>query len=136
MTYGDNFRKILAEFFSFTIYIRLLHWQTSSYALHKTTDALLVTLDPLFDKFLETLQGELNEKINFVTPINFTVNSAERQTLSNINYFLQQFETFLSSELKSMVTNTKAIRNSSSLVNIIEEILAEIQKTRYLLTFN
>lgn len=135
MSFNNNFRTILGEFFTFTLYIKMLHWQTKSYALHKTTDALLVALDPLFDQFLESLQGELDQRIELSSDLNFVVSNMNKATARDINIFLTRFEKFLSTDLKSMIRTVK-VRNTTSLENIIDEILGEIQKTKYLITFN
>lgn len=135
MTFSDNFRKIVAEFFTFIIYIKMLHWQTESYAQHKTTDALLLAIDPLFDQFMETLQGELNTKLNISSSINIVINNMNNLSSTEILSYLTKFEIFLTKNLDIMISSPE-IKNKTSLFNIRDEILGEVQKTKYLMTFN
>jgi hypothetical protein len=134
MYFSDNFRQIIGEFFTFIIYIKMLHWQTDSYAQHKTTDALLIAIDPLFDQFMETLQGDLGQKVNISSPLNIVVNNMTNLSSQNILDYLSKFESFLSKDLEAII-NSQGIKNKTALLNIRDEVLGEVQKTKYLMTF-
>lgn len=135
MYFSDNFRQILGEFFTFIIYIKMLHWQTDSYAQHRTTDSLLITIDPLFDQFMETLQGDLGEKVNISSPLNIVINNMSNLSSRNILDYLSKFESFLSKDLDTII-NSQGIKNRSALLNIRDEILGQVQKTKYFISFN
>lgn len=136
MNFSENYKTIVGEFFTFTLYIKMLHWQTASYAQHKTTDALLIALDPLFDQFMETLQGELGGKLNISSDLNIVINNMNNLQPKEIISFLSNFELFLSKQLENIINSSAGIVNKTSLLNIRDEILGEVQKTKYLLTFD
>lgn len=105
--------------------IKLYHWQTSSFADHKATDDLTSVLDQKIDMFVEVFMGKYGrpQVSGSMKLHNFTGESArsfvERQTL----YLL----TVLPHKLK---------KTDTDLLNIRDEILAELNKIRYLFTLN
>ena len=105
--------------------IKLHHWGTSSYAEHQALGQLYETLDPMIDNFAETYFGahgkEEVKKIN-----DLRLNGPSK---ININSVLNSFEDFLNQELPKET-------NHSSLLNIRDEMLALVQKTKYLLTLS
>ena len=49
--------KLLETFFEITNTIKLYHWKTNSYSVHKATDELHERLSGHIDKFVEVLLG-------------------------------------------------------------------------------
>lgn len=49
--------KLYIDMVALRAQIKLLHFQTKSYAVHKATDAFTETYDALFDTFWEVLQS-------------------------------------------------------------------------------
>jgi Family of unknown function (DUF5856) len=105
--------------------IKLYHWQTRSFADHKATDDLTTALDQKIDMFVEVFMGKYGRPVvsGTIKLHNFTGDAArdfvERQTL----YLL----TILPKKLK---------KTDTDLLNIRDEILAELNKIRYLFTLH
>jgi hypothetical protein len=105
--------------------IKLHHWGTPSYAEHKALGKLYDGLDPLIDDFAETYFGAHGkDEIKEVTDLR--LNGPSRIAINSV---LNSFEDYLNQELPKET-------NHSSLLNIRDEMLALVQKTKYLLTLS
>jgi DNA-binding ferritin-like protein len=107
--------------------VRLHHWGTQSYAAHQALGALYEGLDPLLDSFAETYMGvkgraELKDIDNFQLNGSFKI---------NINTVIESFEDYLQKEIEKEIGS-----DQTALLNIRDEMLALVQKTKYLLTLS
>ena len=105
--------------------VKLYHWQTKSFADHKATDDLTAALDLAIDKFVEVYMGKYGrpKMSKGIKLHNFNGNAA-RQFVSKQTLYLIN------------VLPRKIKKNDSDLLNIRDEILAELNKIRYLFTLN
>jgi hypothetical protein len=113
-------------FFTFQQTIKLYHWQTSSYARHKSADELYLKFIDLADTFIETYQGKYGkiEQGNLKLDVkSFGDNS--------ITDFLDMSKEYL----KNIEKESKVKSTDTDLLNIRDELLGEINKTLYLFTF-
>jgi DNA-binding ferritin-like protein len=104
--------------------LKLFHWQTFSYAQHKALDKIGKSLSNTFDKLVETLLGRYR---NFeYRPI-----SIQLEPYSNENLIVK-----IEQYIKLFSQNQCPIINKqdSDVQNIIEEILADLNQLKYLLT--
>ena len=105
--------------------IKLYHWQTKSFADHKATDDLTAALDLAIDRFVEVYMGKYGRpKVSKSIKLhNFSSNMArqfvEKQTLYLLN-----------------ILPRKIKKTDTDLLNIRDEILAELNKIRYLFTLH
>jgi len=104
--------------------LKLFHWQTFSYAQHKALDKIGKSLSNTFDKLVETLLGRYR---NF----EYRPLSIQLEPYSNENLIVK-----IEQYIKLFVQNECAIINKqdSDVQNIIEEILADLNQLKYLLT--
>jgi len=121
---------ITKEALTHTAQIKLFHWQTKSYAEHKTLDKLFQKFVQLTDDLVETVSGKYGR--GYLT--------GEAGTLCLKNYE-ETGEYSLHSYLEEIiysyqVTCKKACNpeTDSEILNIIDEILATLFQTKYLLT--
>jgi hypothetical protein len=108
--------------------IKLYHWQTLSYARHKSSDTLVELISTSMDKFIETIQGKKNTRI--IIPINNTI-TLENQTNESIIILLNSFKNWLINNLPMYLN-----KNDTDLFNMRDEILGYINQFLYLFTFN
>ena len=108
--------------------VKLYHWKTRSYAQHQATDELYANLNKHIDQFVEVLIGKderrikmLEKRINLIDPSN-TRNFKER---------IYEYREFLLDI--NMYFNEK---RDTDLLNIRDEILADINQFLYLMTFD
>ena len=99
-----------------------------SYAEHQAFGGFYDAADDLIDKLIEAIQGKYNTRIMIGG-----IDSIQVSDYSNlkINIFLMDMDTFFSQEIWACGLNKMA---DSEIANIIDEIKAELDKLRFLLT--
>lgn len=122
MTKNIDISEIITFFFQFRTDIKMFHWQTKLYAYHKVSDELLENVDSLSDKLIEALLGKLEKRPDISN--NVLIRNIDKKIFNEIldrasNYLLEGF------------CNIKF----PEILNIRDEILGEIDKAKYLLTF-
>ena len=130
----SNFAKFQKEmtvtFLETLIIIKLYHWKTFSYSTHKATDELYASLNEHMDSFIEVLLGKSGERTNLMnkkTIALIDVNSPDK-----FKERMYAFKKYLVA-----LNHNQAIKQmtNSDLLNIRDEILGDINKLLYLLTF-
>ena len=115
---------LLEKFFEHKIQIKLLHFQTDNYGAHKALDDYLNKFDVNFDRFMEVAQGEQkvkNKKMNL--NINMMTDKDVLKILSKFNKDILQD---MMEDMYSDYPDLLAIR---------DELLADSEQLKYLLTF-
>ena len=122
--YINNFIKLL---FQTQLTNKLINWKTNSFALHKATDQFDDVLGQLIDRFMEVYIGSNNP---LITKENIQIDNIYIGNIldNSINVLLTQFKTYLIN-----IQYNLGIENTD-LLNIKDEMLAEINKMFYLLT--
>lgn len=100
--------------------MRVLHWQTKSYARHNAYGQIYDALGDLIDKFAEVGMGKYGR--------------FELDTISVKNLDDLQLESYLEMMIKGLNAFNQEFASDSDLLNLRDEILAEINKLKYLLT--
>jgi hypothetical protein len=109
--------KFIGTLFQSRDAMHIAHLQTTSYAEHKALNAYYEGILDLTDTFTEAYFGR-NKRVEIVIP-----ESKNTEAISHLK------------ELRSIVDTERANYNSE-LQNIMDEILALLDKTLYLLTLN
>jgi len=120
----DEFNEMIQFFFTLQLLNKLYHWGTTSFARHKATDAFGDIIGGLIDKFVEVFIGRYSIKPK-VSKINL---NPDYLTDNGIITLFEQARKYLES------LNNKI--NNNDLLNIRDELLAEVNKTLYLFTLN
>lgn len=117
--------QIVTLFFNIRDQVKMYHWQTKSFAEHKATDDLVGTLDTNIDKFVEVYMGRYGRPlIKKTLPV-------KNLTVSGIRAFITRSSAWLSTKLPRMVKRT-----DTDLLNIRDEILADLNQIKYLFTLS
>ena len=116
--------KLVTNFLSIQSQLKVLHWQTKSYAEHKALAKLYESLDDLFDNFIEVYMGKYG-----------TILAKEEFEFEVQNYSEEFTREFLD---KTISYFTEDITNGldekdTDLLNLRDEVIAEMNKTKYLL---
>lgn len=106
--------------------MRILHWQTTSFARHNAYGGIYESLDGLIDKYAEICMGKYGR-----IKLEDDFSSLELKNLKDltINDYLNEFCDFLiglSDEFDS--------KEDTDVLNLRDEILSEVNKLKYLLT--
>ena len=121
-------KKIMLKSLQLQAEMKILHWQTTSYAEHKAFGKFYERVGEHIDNLIECIQGKYNCRIMIGG-----IDSIQVSDYNNlkINVFLMDMDTFFSSEIWNCGIN-KAV--DTEIVNVVDEIRAELDKLRYLLT--
>ena len=85
------------------------------------------TLDGLTDQFIETMSGSKGGVPN--AKDNFTLVAENYKSKENVIQFLDEFVVYLNQDVPQMIDPQK----DTDLLNIRDEILGAVNKTKYLL---
>lgn len=127
-TIAHNMGDIAVMFLSVRNMIKIYHWQTPKYSRHKASDKLVLGLTEKIDKFMEVLQGTRGTRLLISNGSSFSI---ENQTDTSIIELLNAFKGYLSNTLLQYLS-----KNDTDLVNIRDEMLADINQALYLFTFS
>ena len=120
--------KDVQFFFTMREQIKLFHWQTKSYPRHKATDAVIDSLDTSIDKYVEVFMGKYGRmKMTGSTATIHVKNLSE----TSIIKFIKTCIAYLNKDLVQRLS-----KEDSDLVNIRDEMLAELNQLLYLFTLH
>jgi hypothetical protein len=118
---------IIKFLFTLSTSVKLYHWQTGSYARHKSSDELFDKVTSLTDKLLEVYQGKYG-KVSSSKALNISVESFSD---GGVVEFLKESIKWL----QDIDKNTKITSKDTDLLNIRDELVGEINQTIYLFSF-
>lgn len=121
-------KQITVYFLEMLMMVKLFHWKTHSFATHKATDELYDSLNEHIDHFIEVLLGKTGSRINLTQKRSISLVDLNSQ--ASLKARIEQFKKYL----VSLNTN-KAVALDTDLLNIRDEILGDLNKFLYLLTF-
>jgi len=106
--------------------IKIFHWQTKSFAEHKSLDGAYEELGESIDEFIETYMGIFGRPYSSTESFVFSVENYQNDTLVP---FVDEAIAYL----KSFDTDVE-ISGRTDLLNIRDEMLGSLNKLKYLLT--
>ena len=115
--------KYLSEYFlSLLGQIKMYHWSTMKYSVHKALDDLHANLSSNIDDIMESYIGKFN-----IQPIKqFKINITANTNIDNLMVFLEE------EKINIKNIRNKQFKKCSELQNIVDEMLTSINKTIYL----
>lgn len=124
-------KQITVMFLEMLMMVKLFHWKTHSYATHKATDELYGSLNDNIDSFIEVLLGKTGSRIDLMS--NKTISLYDLDSQEKFKTKIESFKSYLVDlNNNKMLTTTMS---NPDLFNIRDEILANLNKFLYLLTF-
>jgi DNA-binding ferritin-like protein len=119
-----NFVQVLL---TTTHQLHVYHWQTESYAQHQAFGGAYDAIDGLMDQFVEVFMGKYGK-----------VASKEGFDIKLSNITDKKPEDFIDEVIDFMYTEVPKVlkETDSDLLNIRDEIVAELNKLKYLLTLS
>lgn len=117
--------KVVSPLIQFQEQLRVFHWQSETYAQHKAFGKAYENIGDLVDQFIEVLMGKHGKLEAEGGTYQIELTNFKSDSVDNVlNEFISYLETF-DSELDE---------KDSDLLNIRDEIKAEINRLKYLLT--
>lgn len=117
---SQEFVKVL---FTFQLELKMYHWKTCIYARHKASDKLIKSLLNFVDLFVESFMGKF-ERVKTPKEIYLRTDITDKNVISKL---MNPFICFLKKWKKDL-------ENNDELINLIEEIQTQTEKTKYLMT--
>ena len=108
--------------------VKLYHWQTQSYSVHKATDKLYEKLDGNIDRFVEVYLGKEGSRIKKWDNEMSIIQYNRKKDFKSRMFEYREFLTDLSNKFDE--------KKDSDLLSIRDEILADINHFLYLFSFN
>lgn len=115
---------IIKSFLTIQSQLKVLHWQTQSYAEHKALGKAYEDLDALVDNFVEVFAGS-DRSILDIGSTSMSIYSID--SIKPMD-FMDSVEKFISGSLSESIPEEK-----TDLHNIKDEMLSVVNKTKYLL---
>ena len=107
--------------------LHVYHWQTDSYAAHQAFGGAYDAIDGLMDRFVEVFMGKYGK---VASKGGFDIKLANI-TDKKPDEFINDMIEFLTVEIPKVIKE-----EDTDLLNIRDEILAELNKLKYLLTLS
>jgi DNA-binding ferritin-like protein len=123
-------QRIVTMFLQMLNTVKIYHWKTSSYAQHKATDELYGNLNTNIDTFVEVMLGKTGGRVNLTF-----VKTLPLLDYTNVADFKREVAKYKQFLIDMNKDDTLNITNNSDLLNIRDEILANLNQFTYLLTF-
>jgi len=117
--------QIITIFFNIRDQVKMYHWQTKSFSEHKATDDLVGKLDTNIDTFVEVYMGRYGR------PVIKKTLPVKNLTVTGIRAFIARSSKWLETSLPRMLKKT-----DSDLLNVRDEILADLNQIKYLFTLS
>jgi hypothetical protein len=117
-----NMHEVASKLIEIHNQLKFFHWQTTSYARHKAYGKTYDALTDLIDNFVEVMMGKYGRVPALPTKV---YNRNEKDCMT----FIDETIAYL-----LMLSNALNPTTDSDLLNIRDELVAEFNKLKYLLT--
>jgi len=107
--------------------LKIHHWQTKSYAEHQALGSAYDEFSDLIDEFIEVFMGKYGR---IESKNGFKIELANYNDISPTD-FVDKYVNYLVNELPKSLEKT-----DTDLLNIRDEMLAQLNKLKYLLTLS
>lgn len=114
---------LLETFFTMLHQVKLYHWTTMEYGVHKALDDLHGSLSGHVDKFVEVYIGRFKKQ---PLPASLSVSV-------KVQADVQKLEKYLESLRDTLRAVAKTVAKESQLLNILDEMLGDVDQTLYLI---
>jgi hypothetical protein len=125
--------NIVRSFLEMLNAIKLYHWKTESYSQHQATDELHEKLSELVDQFVEVLLGK-EQKSSHKSRITMVEKHMKMMDSTGERDFIEKIHHYRSTLID--MNNVLNKKTDSDLLNIRDEMLANINQFLYLLSFD
>jgi DNA-binding ferritin-like protein len=113
--------NIILTFLEILTIIKLFHWKTTQYSVHKSTDELYSSIQELMDTFVEQLMGTLDSRINMTS---HSIPISDCNTLESFKKHIIRFKNYLE--------HLKLPHTYYDLYTVRDELLGKVNKFIYL----
>lgn len=123
--YKAHITKVFLELLNM---IKLYHWKTRSYAQHEATDKLYESLNKHIDEFIEVLIGKYSKRIHLVSKKSNLIDAKDG------NEFREKLHEYI--DFLNNLDKVFPAKKNSDILSIRDQIIIDINKFLYLMTFD
>ena len=120
--------ELVNHFLELLIIVKVFHWRTKSYAIHKATDELYDKLNEYIDKFVEVMLGKEGSRLNMKDK---KILMTDPTTKAQFKKIIYSYRILLEDKMNQYIIE----KGNTDLYNIRDEILGNINQFLYLITF-
>ena len=124
-TEAEFIKTFIHKMFSLQLTLKMVHWSTKSYAVHKATDGGIEKVLPLIDSFVETFLGKHEHELK-----QDAIKSVKIEKMTTKNA-LQKYIKETTDYLYSLNAHMKSV--DGDLASIRDELASELNVLKYLL---
>jgi len=110
------------------INVKIYHWKTKSYAIHKATDNLYETLNENIDRFVEILLGKEESRLNMKGK---NIEILDCVSIEDFKKIIYDYRILFEKKINKYLI----IDSDTDLLTIRDEILGDLNQFLYLSTF-
>ena len=121
----SQLENIILSFFRLQLTVKMVHWTTTNYNIHKITDALHTNLQPIVDRFVETYQGKYGQLPNVEKEVLLKFNLVKDTELKNHLRIVQRD-----------VINNIYSQLDREMTAILDDMLELLETNEYLLSLH
>lgn len=118
---------VISPLLSILNQVKIYHWQTYSFSQHKSFDEVYDSLSEKIDEFVETYQGIFGRVKAETGTFEFEIKNLSNDYIQIIDEWISYLKSF---------SQDSDISQHSDLLNIRDEMLADLNQLKYLLTLN
>lgn len=124
--YGHIFKMILQN----SAQTKLLHWQCALYGQHKALDKLFENIIEIGDGLAESIMGKYGKPVLTEDQLCLKLMNFENPKDGDLSQFMDHLYKCYTIDCKSLLDEN----SDSELINILDEMIAAIDQTKYLIS--
>lgn len=124
--YGHIFKMILQN----SAQTKLLHWQCALYGQHKALDGLFDSIIEIGDGLAESIMGKYGKPVLTEDQLCLKLMNFENPKDGDLSQFMDHLYKCYTIDCKSLLDEN----SDSELINILDEMIAAIDQTKYLIS--
>ena len=124
--YGYIFKMVLQNM----IQTKLLHWQCALYGQHKALDGLFDSIIEIGDTLAESIMGKYGKPVLSDKNLSMKLMNFKNPGEGNLSEFMDHLYKCYAVDCKSLLEEGK----DTELINIIDEMIAAVDQTKYLIS--
>lgn len=124
---GKNMiNQFIEKTFTLQMTLKMVHWSTKSYSIHKATDESMLRIMPLIDSFVESFLGKQHYSLKQDALKNVSIKKVTTK---------KDLDKFVNDNVSYLISLNKYISKEphSDLVSIRDGIISELNVLKYLL---
>ena len=127
---GDKYGHIIKMVLQNMAQTKLLHWQCALYGQHKALDKLFNNIIEIGDTLAESIMGKYGKPVLSDGHLNLKLMNFDNPAEGDLSEFMDHLYKCYAVDCKSLLDGDKDVE----LINIVDEMIAAVDQTKYLIS--